>query len=44
MSDVAVVMQEESMKVIKNRFDDNNIDISYDKLKDYNYGKSLETI
>ena len=37
MSDVAVVMQEESMKVIKNRFDDNNIDISYNKLKDYNY-------
>jgi hypothetical protein len=44
MSDVAIVMQEESMKVIKNRFDDNNIDISYNKLKDYNYGKSLETI
>ena len=37
MSDVAIVMQEESMKVIKNRFDDNNIDISYNKLKDYNY-------
>jgi hypothetical protein len=37
MSDVAVVMQEESMKVLKNRFDDNNIDISYNKLKDYNY-------
>jgi hypothetical protein len=36
MSDVAIVMQEESMKVIKNRFD-NNIDISYNKLKDYNY-------
>lgn len=37
MSDVAFVMQEESMKVIKNRFDENDIDISYDKLKDYNY-------
>jgi len=37
MSNVAIVMQEESMKVIKNRFDSNNIDISYDKLKDYNY-------
>jgi hypothetical protein len=37
MSDVAIVMGEESMKVIKNRFDDNNIDISYEKLKDYNY-------
>ena len=37
VSDVAIVMQEESMKVIKNRFDDNNIDISYNKLKDYNY-------
>ena len=37
VSDVAIVMEEESMKVIKNRFDDNNIDISYDKLKDYNY-------
>jgi hypothetical protein len=37
MSDVAIVMGEESMKVIKNRFDDNNIDISYNKLKDYNY-------
>jgi hypothetical protein len=44
MSNVAIVMGEESMKVIKNRFDDNNIDISYNKLKDYNYGKSLETI
>lgn len=37
MSDVVVVMQEESMKVIKNRFDENNIDVSYEKLKDYNY-------
>jgi len=37
MSDVAIVVGEESMKVIKNRFDDNNIDISYNKLKDYNY-------
>ena len=37
VSDVAIVMEEESMKVIKNRFDDNNIDISYNKLKDYNY-------
>jgi hypothetical protein len=37
MSDVAIVMQEESMKVIKNRFDHNDIDISYNKLKDYNY-------
>ena len=37
MSDVAIVMQKESMKVIKNRFDHNNIDISYNKLKDYNY-------
>ena len=37
MSDVAIVMGEESMKVIKNRFDHNDIDISYDKLKEYNY-------
>jgi hypothetical protein len=37
MSDVAIVMQEKSMKVIKNRFDHNDIDVSYDKLKDYNY-------
>ena len=37
VSDVAIVMEEESMKVIKNKFDDNNIDISYNKLKDYNY-------
>jgi len=37
VSGVVIVMEEESMKVIKNRFDDNNIDISYNKLKDYNY-------
>jgi hypothetical protein len=37
MSDVAIVMQDESMKVIKNRFDHNDIDVSYEKLKDYNY-------
>jgi hypothetical protein len=37
MSDVVIVMGEESMKVLKNRFDDNGIDISYNKLKDYNY-------
>jgi len=37
MSDVAIVIQEESMKVIKNRFEHNDIDISYNKLKDYNY-------
>ncbi len=37
MSDVTIVMQEESMKVIKNRFEHNDIDISYNKLKDYNY-------
>ena len=37
MSDVTIVMQEESMKIIKNRFGDNDIDVSYDKLKDYNY-------
>lgn len=37
MSDVAIVIQDESMKVIKNRFDHNDIDISYNKLKDYNY-------
>ena len=37
MSDVAIIIQDESMKVLKNRFDDNNIDISYNKLKDYNY-------
>jgi hypothetical protein len=37
MSDVAIVMQEESMKVLKNRFDHNHIDVSYDRLKDYNY-------
>jgi len=39
LSDVAIVMQEESMKVIKNRFGENGDDIlvSFDKLKDYNY-------
>ena len=37
MSDLALVMQENSIKVIKNRIDDNNIDISYNKLKEYNY-------
>ena len=37
MSDISVVMQEESMKIIKNRFDHNDIDVSYEKLKDYNY-------
>lgn len=48
MSDVSIVMQDESMKIIKNRFDhsgkgkyvvsiSNDIDISYNKLKDYNY-------
>ena len=37
MSDVVIIIQDESMKVLKNRFDDNNIDISYNKLKDYNY-------
>jgi hypothetical protein len=37
MSDLAIVMQDESMKIIKNRFDHNDIDVSYDKLKDYNY-------
>ena len=37
MSDVTIVMQDESMKIIKNRFDHNDIDVSYDKLKDYNY-------
>ena len=37
MSDVAIVMQDESMKIIKNRFDHNDIDVSYHKLKDYNY-------
>lgn len=42
MSDVVIVMGEESMKVLKNRFDDNGIDISYNKLKDYNYICSYE--
>jgi hypothetical protein len=37
MSDVTIVMQDESMKIIKNRFDRNDIDVSYNKLKDYNY-------
>jgi hypothetical protein len=37
MSDVSIVMQDESMKIIKNRFDHNDIDVSYNKLKDYNY-------
>ena len=37
MSDLAIVMQDESMKIIKNRFDHNDIDVSYNKLKDYNY-------
>jgi hypothetical protein len=42
ISDVVIVMGEESMKVLKNRFDDNGIDISYNKLKDYNYICSYE--
>lgn len=37
ISDVVIVMGEKSMKVLKNRFGDNGIDISYNKLKDYNY-------
>jgi hypothetical protein len=39
MSDLVIVMEEESMKVIKNRFGENGDDIlvSFDKLKDYNY-------
>ena len=39
VSDVAIVIQEESMKVIKNRFGENGDDIlvTFDKLKDYNY-------
>ena len=39
VSDVAIVMEEESMKVIKNRFGENGDDIlvTFDKLKDYNY-------
>ena len=39
MSDVAIVMGEESMKIIKNFFGENGDDIlvSFDKLKDYNY-------
>jgi hypothetical protein len=37
MSDLAIVMQDDSMRIIKNRFDHNDIDVSYDKLKDYNY-------
>ena len=39
MSDVTIVIQEESMKVIKNRFgnDGDDILISFDKLKQYNY-------
>jgi len=39
MSDVVIVMQEKSMKVIKNRFGENGDDIlvSFDKLKEYNY-------
>ena len=39
VSDLAIVIQEESMKVIKNRFGENGDDIlvTFDKLKDYNY-------
>jgi hypothetical protein len=37
MSDLAIVMGGESMKIIKNRFEHNDIDVSYEKLKDYNY-------
>jgi hypothetical protein len=39
MSDLAIVMGDESMKIIKNRFgnDGDDILISFDKLKDYNY-------
>jgi hypothetical protein len=39
MSNLALVMQENSIKVIKNRFGENGDDIlvSFDKLKEYNY-------
>jgi hypothetical protein len=39
MSDLSLVMQENSIKVIKNRFgnDGDDILISFDKLKEYNY-------
>jgi len=39
MSDIAIVMKDKSMKVIKNRFgnDGDDILISFDKLKEYNY-------
>jgi hypothetical protein len=39
MSDLALVMKENSIKVIKNRFgnDGDDILISFDKLKEYNY-------
>jgi hypothetical protein len=37
MSDLAIVMGDESMKIIKNRFEHNDINVSYEKLKDYNY-------
>jgi hypothetical protein len=37
MSDLAIVMGGESMKIIKNRFEHNDINVSYEKLKDYNY-------
>ena len=39
MSDLAIVMGGESMKIIKNRFgnDGDDILISFDKLKEYNY-------
>ena len=36
MSELALVMRENSIKVVKNSFGDTNIDISYNKLK-YNY-------
>ena len=42
ISDVVIVMGEKSMKVLKNRFGDNGIDIFYNKLKDYNYICSYE--
>lgn len=37
ISDVCCVLKEDNIKVLKNRYDENDIEISLDGLKDYNY-------
>ena len=42
MADMAYVIEGKTVKIIKNRFDDDNITISLDNLKDYKYICSYE--